>query len=139
MTAPAGRPAEEAGGLRFRVVDAFTDEPFRGNPAAVFLLDGPDWPNERWMQRVALEMSVSESAFAVPLPAGSEADWGLRWFTPLVEDEMCGHATLATAHALHQDRGPGARWRPGYRRPGAPSAASRGPATGLGRPRRSPD
>ncbi len=105
MTAPAGRPAEEAGGLRFRVVDAFTDEPFGGNPAAVFLLDGPDWPDERWMQRVALEMSVSESAFAVPLTPGSEADWGLRWFTPLVEDKMCGHATLATAHALHQDRG----------------------------------
>ena len=101
MTAPAASPA----GVRFRVVDAFADEPFTGNPAAVFLLAGPQWPDERWMQRVAMEMSVSESAFALPLSPGGEAEWGLRWFTALVEDEMCGHATLATAHALHQDRG----------------------------------
>jgi PhzF family phenazine biosynthesis protein len=63
------------------------------------------------MQQVAMEMSVSESAFALPLPTGGEADWGLRWFTALVEDEMCGHATLATAHALHQDRGTAAAVR----------------------------
>lgn len=98
-------PAPTAAGIRFRVVDAFTDAPFTGNPAAVFLLDSTQWPDERWMQRVALEMSVSESAFAHPLPAGGDADWALRWFTPMVEDELCGHATLATAHALHQDRG----------------------------------
>lgn len=101
MTTPTGMGS----GLRFQIIDAFTDQAFGGNPAAVFLLDGSEWPDEYWMQRVALEMSLSETAFARPLPAGGEADWGLRWFTPLVEDEMCGHATLATAHALHQDRG----------------------------------
>ncbi len=91
--------------MRYRLVDAFTDRPFAGNPAAVFLLDGPAWPDESWMQLVAHELSVSETAFAHPLPPSADADWALRWFTPLVEDELCGHATLATAHALHTDRG----------------------------------
>lgn len=91
--------------MRYRLVDAFTDRPFAGNPAAVFLLDGPEWPDEAWMQLVALELSVSETAFAHPLPPSAGADWALRWFTPLVEDELCGHATLATTHALHADRG----------------------------------
>lgn len=91
--------------MRYRLVDAFTDRPFAGNPAAVFLLDGAGWPDERWMQLVAHELSVSETAFAHPLPPGADADWALRWFTPLVEDELCGHATLATAHVLHTDRG----------------------------------
>lgn len=91
--------------MRYRLVDAFTDRPFAGNPAAVFLLDRPGWPDQAWMQRVAHELSVSETAFAHPLPPAAEADWALRWFTPLVEDELCGHATLATAHALHVDRG----------------------------------
>jgi predicted PhzF superfamily epimerase YddE/YHI9 len=85
--------------MRIRVIDAFTDEPFRGNPAAVCLLPEGDWPDEAWMQRVAAEMNLSETAFAKP--QGEE--WGLRWFTPLTEVSMCGHATLATAHALAQD------------------------------------
>ncbi|MFB7664322.1 PhzF family phenazine biosynthesis protein [Kitasatospora sp. NPDC056138] len=89
--------------MRIRVVDAFTDRPFAGNPAAVCLLDGPDWPDEGWMQQVAVEMNLSETAFALPLPTGGEADWWLRWFTPAHEVDLCGHATLATLHALHSD------------------------------------
>lgn len=92
--------------MRIRIIDAFTDRPFAGNPAAVCLIDG-DWPDERWMQQVATEMNLSETAFARPLPEGAEADWALRWFTPVVEEKLCGHATLATAHALRSDRGSG--------------------------------
>ena len=76
------------------LVDAFTSTPFAGNPAAVCLLDAP--ADETWMQSVAAEMNLSETAFVVP-----EGDaFGLRWFTPTVEVDLCGHATLATAHAL---------------------------------------
>lgn len=89
--------------MRIRIIDAFTDRPFAGNPAAVCLLDGDAWPDEGWMRRVAAEMNLSETAFAHPLPAGAGADWALRWFTPTVEANLCGHATLATAHALHGD------------------------------------
>jgi PhzF family phenazine biosynthesis protein len=91
--------------VRIRIIDAFTDRPFAGNPAAVCLLGDGAWPDERWMQRVAAEMNLSETAFAHPLPPAGEADWALRWFTPAVETNLCGHATLATAHALHGDRG----------------------------------
>lgn len=90
------------GDMRIRIIDAFTDRPFAGNPAAVCLLDGPDWPDAGWMQQVAGEMNLSETAFARPDP-GQDADWGLRWFTPAVEVRLCGHATLATAHALRSD------------------------------------
>ena len=70
--------------------------PFGGNPAAVCLLDAPADP--AWMQRVAAEMNLAETAFLVP-----QGDrFGLRWFTPTVEVELCGHATLASAHALWQ-------------------------------------
>ncbi len=89
--------------MRIRIIDAFSDRPFAGNPAAVCLPPGPDWPDAGWMQRVAAEMNLSETAFALPLPAGGEADWGLRWFTPTTEVDLCGHATLATTHALGQD------------------------------------
>jgi PhzF family phenazine biosynthesis protein len=91
--------------MRIRIIDAFTDRPFAGNPAAVCLLDGDAWPDVAWMQRLAAEMNLSETAFAHPLPAGAEADWALRWFTPVIEEKLCGHATLATAHALRSDRG----------------------------------
>lgn len=91
--------------MRIRVIDAFTDQPFAGNPAAVCLLDLDAWPDEAWMRNLAAEMNLSETAFAHPLPAGAEADWALRWFTPKIEVNLCGHATLATAHALYQDRG----------------------------------
>ncbi|SNR41754.1 phenazine biosynthesis protein PhzF family [Haloechinothrix alba] len=92
-------------GVPIRVIDAFTGEPFTGNPAAVCLLEPGGWPDENWMRRVAAEMRHSETAFAYPLPDGEGADWALRWFTPTVEVDLCGHATLATAHALHTDAG----------------------------------
>ena len=98
----AGAPGPSVVGMRIRVIDAFTDRPFAGNPAAVCVLDGPGWPDAGWMQQVALEMNLSETAFARPEP-GPDADWGLRWFTPAVEVRLCGHATLATAHALRSD------------------------------------
>ena len=75
-------------------VDAFTDRPFAGNPAAVCLLD--DERDSQWMQAVAAEMNLSETAFIRPQEDGFE----LRWFTPAVEVDLCGHATLAAAHVL---------------------------------------
>jgi PhzF family phenazine biosynthesis protein len=79
-------------------VDAFTAEPFAGNPAAVCLLDREAEPG--WMQRVAAEMNLAETAFVRRLEPGEGAVFGLRWFTPAVEVELCGHATLASAHVL---------------------------------------
>ncbi|HET9383436.1 MAG TPA: PhzF family phenazine biosynthesis protein [Streptomyces sp.] len=84
--------------MRIRIVDAFTDRPFAGNPAGVLLLDA--FPADDRLQKVALEVNHAETAFAHPLPGGGDADWALRWFTPLTEVAMCGHATLATAHVL---------------------------------------
>jgi PhzF family phenazine biosynthesis protein len=78
-------------------VDAFTDRPFRGNPAAVCVLEGPG--EDGWMQDVAREMNLSETAFLWPEDQG----FRLRWFTPAVEVELCGHATLAGAHVLWED------------------------------------
>ncbi|MFJ4923181.1 PhzF family phenazine biosynthesis protein [Streptomyces sp. NPDC088725] len=86
--------------MRIRIVDAFTDRPFAGNPAGVVLLDSGGFPDDSWLQRVAAEVNLSETAFAHPLPPGGDADWALRWFTPVTEVSMCGHATLATAHVL---------------------------------------
>ncbi|RSN81325.1 oxidoreductase [Streptomyces sp. WAC 05379] len=85
--------------MRIRIVDAFSDRPFAGNPAGVLLLDA--FPEDDWLQNVAMEVNHAETAFAHPLPEGGEADWALRWFTPVTEVAMCGHATLATAHVLH--------------------------------------
>lgn len=80
-----------------RGVDAFTEAAFRGNPAAVCLLDEPR--DEAWMQAVAAEMNLSETAFTWPEGDG----FRLRWFTPTVEVDLCGHATLASAHVLRQE------------------------------------
>ncbi|MEV6953042.1 PhzF family phenazine biosynthesis protein [Streptomyces sp. NPDC051183] len=105
--------------MRIHVVDAFTDRPFSGNPAGVCLLPAGEWPDDAWMRQVSAELNHSETAFALPLPgavegpAGSEAgaeavagaDWAIRWFTPLVESRLCGHATLAAAHVLRTERG----------------------------------
>lgn len=77
------------------VVDAFTDQPFGGNPAAVCVLER--WPAEAWLQLVAREMNLSETAFLVRREAN---EFELRWMTPRVEVALCGHATLASAHAL---------------------------------------
>ncbi|MEI7461666.1 MAG: PhzF family phenazine biosynthesis isomerase [Pirellula sp.] len=76
------------------VVDAFTNEPFAGNPAAVCLLEKP--ADEAWMKNVAREMNLAETAFVCPLDDG----YSLRWFTPTVEVDLCGHATLASAFAM---------------------------------------
>ncbi|MDP9331598.1 MAG: PhzF family phenazine biosynthesis protein [Actinomycetota bacterium] len=91
--------------MRIRIIDAFTDRPFAGNPAAVCLLDMDTWPDESWMHRLAAETNLPMTAFAYPLPPEAEADWALRWFNPVIEESLCGHATLATAHALQSDRG----------------------------------
>jgi len=77
-------------------VDAFTDRPFGGNPAAVCIL--PAWKEDSWLQAVAGEMNVSETAFLVKNADGFD----LRWCTPKVEVDLCGHATLAAAHILWQ-------------------------------------
>ncbi|MER5450695.1 PhzF family phenazine biosynthesis protein [Streptomyces sp. NPDC002766] len=85
--------------MRIRIVDAFTDRAFAGNPAGVLLLDS--FPDDDRLQKIALEVNHAETAFAHRLPEGGAADWALRWFTPATEVAMCGHATLATAHVLH--------------------------------------
>ncbi|MEE1843889.1 MULTISPECIES: PhzF family phenazine biosynthesis isomerase [unclassified Streptomyces] len=87
--------------MRIRIVDTFTDRPFSGNPAGVLVLDSETFAGDDRLQRIAMELNLSETAFAHPLPPGGEADWALRWFTPTTEVDMCGHATLATAHVLH--------------------------------------
>jgi PhzF family phenazine biosynthesis protein len=86
--------------VRLRTVDAFTEKPFSGNPAAVVVLD--QTPRDEWMAALAREMNLSETAFVLR-ERSSEADFRLRWFTPTVEVDLCGHATLAAAHCLFED------------------------------------
>ncbi|HEX6924041.1 MAG TPA: PhzF family phenazine biosynthesis protein [Longimicrobiaceae bacterium] len=93
-------------GIRITQVDAFTDRPFTGNPAAVTILS--DIPSDSWMQDVAREMNLSETAFLLPHDDGFD----LRWFTPTAEVDLCGHATLASAHVL---------WTEGHLSPGTPA------------------
>ncbi len=81
-------------GIEIIQVDAFTDVPFAGNPAAVCILSEPR--DERWLQNVAREMNLSETAFLSRQTEG----FSLRWFTPATEVDLCGHATLASAHVL---------------------------------------
>src|SRR5215212_4704363 len=78
-------------------VDAFTAQPFAGNPAGVCILPGP--ADEAWMRNVAREMNLAETAFLYP----GEDGYQLRWFTPAVEVDLCGHATLASAHVLWEE------------------------------------
>jgi PhzF family phenazine biosynthesis protein len=94
-------------GLTLIQVDAFTDRPFAGNPAAVCLLREPR--DDAWLQHVAREMNLSETAFLV---RRADASYDLRWFTPAVEVDLCGHATLASAHVL---------WEGGYLPPEKPA------------------
>src|SRR5258708_4646989 len=120
---PSGKLSLAAGAamvLEIFQVDAFTDRAFAGNPAAVCPLPEASFPEAGWMQALAAEMNLSETAFLVRRggrgSGGSRADRGrsgpradiaefdLRWFTPAVEVELCGHATLASAHVL---------WEPG--------------------------
>ena len=93
-------------GLPLFIVDAFTDKPFAGNPAAVCLL--AQARADPWMQQVAAEMNLSETAFLLP----EEDGYRLRWFTPAVEVDLCGHATLASAHVL---------WETGRLKPSEPA------------------
>ncbi|HYE56942.1 MAG TPA: PhzF family phenazine biosynthesis protein [Rhodothermales bacterium] len=89
--------------MRFVQVDAFTDRPFAGNPAAVMLLDAPR--DDAWLQAVAREHNLSETAFLWPR---EDRAYDLRWFAPACEINLCGHATLASAHVL---------WTEGHLRP----------------------
>lgn len=81
-------------GIQYFVVDAFTNRPFKGNPAAVVPLD--QWEDDAWLQNVAMEMNLSETAFLVPNSHG----YDLRWFTPTTEVDLCGHATIASSVVL---------------------------------------
>jgi predicted PhzF superfamily epimerase YddE/YHI9 len=108
--------------LPFHLVDAFTASPFAGNPAVVMVL--PDWPDDVWLQRVAREMNQSETAFLV----GTAAGFHLRWFTPKVEVELCGHATLASAHVLWESQqAEASRCIEFFTRSGTLAAVRRGP------------
>ncbi len=94
MAGPVRVPA-----MRLFQVDAFAERPFGGNPAGVCLVEGSVDPE--WMQSVAAEMNVSETAFLVRQDDGV---YGLRWFTPVIEVDLCGHATLASAHILWDEK-----------------------------------
>jgi PhzF family phenazine biosynthesis protein len=87
-------------GVRLRTVDSFTERPFAGNPAAVLVLD--ETPSDDWMAAVARETNLSDTGFVIREDL-SDADFRLRWFTPTVEINLCGHATLASAHCLFED------------------------------------
>lgn len=85
--------------MNIYLVDAFASKPFTGNPAAVLILDSEP-TDTNWMRSVAADMNQSETCFVWPLTDNDKAEWGLRWFTPITEIELCGHATLASAHVL---------------------------------------
>jgi PhzF family phenazine biosynthesis protein len=85
--------------MRLFQVDAFAERPFAGNPAAVCLVEGS--VDTEWMQSVAAEMNLSETAF---LARRDDGVYGLRWFTPEIEVDLCGHATLASAHILWDEK-----------------------------------
>lgn len=114
--------------MRLRTADAFTDRPYAGNPAGVVLWSSRPFPADARLQRLAAELNLAETAYARPLPGddgadagpdgdadagggrsggagaqGADGDWELRWFTPAAEVDLCGHATLATAHVLAED------------------------------------
>jgi PhzF family phenazine biosynthesis protein len=110
--------------VRFTHVDAFTAEPFRGNPAAVVVLDA--WPSATWMQSVAAEMNLSATAFLVEeAAAAGGAGFGLRWFTRTAELQLCGHGTLASARVLWEDGLAPGNGPIAFRAPGGALHASR--------------
>ncbi|RYY04343.1 MAG: PhzF family phenazine biosynthesis isomerase [Gammaproteobacteria bacterium] len=86
--------------IPYFVVDAFTNKPFSGNPAAVVILEEPK--TDEWLQQVAAEFNLAETAF---LWHQENNQWQLRWFTPKCEVNLCGHATLASAHVLSRELG----------------------------------
>ena len=79
--------------MQYYIVDAFTDQPFGGNPAGVVLLDGDVFPNETLMLQIAAELRYSETAF---VRRDAEKEFTIRYFTPMAEVELCGHATIAS-------------------------------------------
>lgn len=87
--------------MKMSVVDAFTNELFKGNPAAVCFVD--QWPTDKLMQNIAMENRFSETAFAIKK---ADANYDLRWFTPGGEIDLCGHATLATGYLVFQNAAP---------------------------------
>ena len=89
--------------MRIRTVDAFAARPYTGNPAAVVLFRSGPFPGDERLRTLAAEMNLAETAYARPLPEDPDADWELRWFTPVAEVDLCGHATVATAHLLAED------------------------------------
>ena len=88
--------------LRYFIVDAFTDQPFGGNPAGVVLPDGDVFPPEKLMLQIAAELRYSETAF---VRRNAEKEFTLRYFTPMAEVELCGHATIASFALLHRELG----------------------------------
>jgi predicted PhzF superfamily epimerase YddE/YHI9 len=85
--------------MKIWTVDAFTDKPFAGNPAAITIVD--EFPSNDMCQKIAAEMNLSETAFLKPM---GPDHFHIRWFTPLTEVELCGHGTLAAAHILFQEK-----------------------------------
>ena len=88
--------------MKYYIVDAFTDQPFGGNPAGVALLDGEIFPEDSLMRQIAAELRYSETAF-VRRDSGKE--FTVRYFTPMAEVELCGHATIASFALLHRELG----------------------------------
>ncbi|KAJ4914758.1 Phenazine biosynthesis PhzC/PhzF protein [Raphanus sativus] len=90
--------------VKYSVVDAFADSAFKGNPAAVCFLDEDDRRNDVWLQSLAAEFNLSETCFLTPITVSDEHQdvprFSLRWFTPVAEVDLCGHATLASAHVI---------------------------------------
>jgi len=85
--------------MKIWTVDAFTNKPFAGNPAAVVIVD--EFPSDQFCKLIAAEMNLSETAFVKPI---GTHHFHIRWFTPKVEVKLCGHATLAASHILHQEK-----------------------------------
>ena len=88
--------------MKYFIIDAFTDQPFGGNPAGVVLLDGDTFPTEELMVHIAAELRYSETAF---VRRDSDSEYTVRYFTPKAEVELCGHATIATFAMLHHENG----------------------------------
>ena len=88
--------------MKYYIIDAFTDQPFGGNPAGVVLLDGDTFPTEELMVHIAAELRYSETAF---VRRDSDSEYTVRYFTPKAEVELCGHATIATFAMLHHENG----------------------------------
>jgi predicted PhzF superfamily epimerase YddE/YHI9 len=117
--------------IPFQQIDAFADAPFTGNPAAVMPLEA--WLDDATLQAIAAENNLSETAFIVPW-TGGDADFELRWFTPELEVGLCGHATLATGHALLSARQDASKVRFATRKAGILEVARDGEGYSLSLP-----